>query len=259
MPARPRLLTIPMSHYCEKARWALDRLGIAYDEIRRLQGFHYAPAYLWARSPTVPILRIDGRTLTDSTEILHHLDRHAPPDARLFPREQTIRGDVEALEARFDDSLGVDTRRWVYAGYFHSGRLGDIVEIAAQGAPRWQARALPVVFPLLRSFLTRRLGGLAPDVIAASVARSRATFADVAARLADGRRYLCGDTFTAADLTFACMGAPLVMPPEYGIRLPTPDELPAAMRTLVDEMRDHPAGAFILRLFRDDRGARRER
>jgi glutathione S-transferase len=27
-----RLLTIPISHYCEKARWGLERLGLAYHE-----------------------------------------------------------------------------------------------------------------------------------------------------------------------------------------------------------------------------------
>lgn len=248
---QPQLLTIPMSHYCEKARWALERLGIAYTEVRRLQGFHYIPALLWARSPTVPVLRIDGETLTDSTQMLRHLDRHAPPSARLFPDDLP---EVATLEARFDDPLGVDARRWVYDGYFRSGRIADIVEVAAQGAPRWQARALPWLFPLVRSFLTRRLGGLSRDIVAAGVSRSRDAFDAVAATLADGRRYLCGDRFTAADLTFACMGAPYVLPPGYGIRLPTLAELPDDMRPLAIEMRAHPAGAFILRLFREDRG-----
>jgi glutathione S-transferase len=251
--SEPRLLTIPMSHYCEKARWALERRGIAYTEVRRLQGFHYIPALLWARSPTVPVLRIDGRTLTDSTDILHHLDQHAPPASRLFPDDPALRRDVAQLESRFDDPLGVDSRRWVYDGYFRSGRLGDIIEIAAQGAPRWQARVLPTVFPLLRAFLSRRLGGLSRDIVAAGVARSREVFDEMAARLADGRPYLCGDRFTAADLTFACMGAPYVLPPQYGIRLPTVGELPADMRPFADEMRAHPAGAFILKLFRDER------
>ena len=28
----PRLITIPISHYCEKARWALERAEIPYRE-----------------------------------------------------------------------------------------------------------------------------------------------------------------------------------------------------------------------------------
>ncbi|GMR18278.1 MAG: hypothetical protein BMS9Abin33_0684 [Gammaproteobacteria bacterium] len=34
-----------MSHYCEKARWALERLDIDYHEERHLQGFHYLRTY----------------------------------------------------------------------------------------------------------------------------------------------------------------------------------------------------------------------
>ena len=42
--------------------------------------------------------------------------------------------------------------------------------------------------------------------------------------LADGRPYLCGDRFTAADLTFAALAAPMVVPPEYTVRLPQPED-----------------------------------
>ena len=35
-----QLVTIGFSHYCEKARWALDRYGLTYDEERTLPGMH---------------------------------------------------------------------------------------------------------------------------------------------------------------------------------------------------------------------------
>ena len=34
------LITIPISHYCEKARWALDRAGVDYEEHPHLQLIH---------------------------------------------------------------------------------------------------------------------------------------------------------------------------------------------------------------------------
>ncbi|EIZ79571.1 hypothetical protein WSK_1837 [Novosphingobium sp. Rr 2-17] len=37
---RPLVLTLPPSHYCERARWALDRQAIAYDEERLAPGAH---------------------------------------------------------------------------------------------------------------------------------------------------------------------------------------------------------------------------
>ena len=43
------------------------------------------------------------------------------------------------------------------------------------------------------------------------------------------------------------------MPPEYGVPLPQPEELPAAMAATVRELRAHPAGAHALRMFREER------
>jgi glutathione S-transferase len=78
-------------------------------------------------------------------------------------------------------------------------------------------------------------------------------FDAVADRLADGRRRLVGDRLTAADLTFAALAAAVLMPPEYSVPLPQPDELPAAMAATVRELREHPAGAYALELFRTER------
>lgn len=245
---KPRLLTIPMSHYCEKARWALERLGIDYLEVRQLQGFHYLYSFPWAQSPMVPILRINGETFTDSTAILHALDRRAPPDVRLFPDDPTARREVERLEELFDTELGVFSRLWVYASYL-PGSVNQILETAAQGVPRWQPHLLKILFPVVHRVLSWRLGGLQDTRVAAGLVRVKEIFSDMEARLKDGRPYLCGDRFTAADLGFACMGAPLVLPREYGIRLPEPDELPSHMQPEVAAFRARPAGQFILDLF----------
>ena len=45
--------------------------------------------------------------------------------------------------------------------------------------------------------------------------------------VSDGRRYLVGDRFSAADLAFAALCAPLVVPVEYGTPLPQPEIMPA--------------------------------
>ena len=48
--------------------------------------------------------------------------------------------------------------------------------------------------------------------------------------------------FTAADLTFSALAASVLMPPQYGVPLPQPDELPAQPPRMVRELRAHPAG-----------------
>jgi glutathione S-transferase len=67
--------------------------------------------------------------------------------------------------------------------------------------------------------------------------------------LSDGRRYLCGDRFGAADLTFAALAAPVVAPSIYGVPLPQPDVLPGPTAALVQRAREHPAGRHALEMF----------
>ncbi|HET6281472.1 MAG TPA: glutathione S-transferase N-terminal domain-containing protein, partial [Polyangia bacterium] len=51
-----RLITIPISHYCEKARWALDRAGAAYVERKYLPVAHLLPVWLAGGGHMVPLL-----------------------------------------------------------------------------------------------------------------------------------------------------------------------------------------------------------
>ena len=51
-----RLVTIPISHYCEKVRWALERAGIPYREERHVQGIHRIAARRAGGGATVPVL-----------------------------------------------------------------------------------------------------------------------------------------------------------------------------------------------------------
>jgi glutathione S-transferase len=78
-------------------------------------------------------------------------------------------------------------------------------------------------------------------------------FEQVAARVAGGARYLVGGRFTAADLTFAALAAPVLLPPDYGWPLPSLDELAPELRAIVLRFRAHPAGAFGLELYRAER------
>ena len=115
----PRLITIPFSHYCEKARWALDRRGIAFVEEGHLPVLHTrATRAVGGRS--TPLLVIDDggqrRSLTDSTDILRYADTAGTRGERLFPpADSAVGGEVAALEDRFDEVLGPHARR---LGYF---------------------------------------------------------------------------------------------------------------------------------------------
>ena len=96
-----RLVTIPISHYCEKARWALERAGIPYREERHVQGIHRVAARRAGGGATVPVLVTPDGVLGESEAILAWVDERTPPEHRLFPAEP-----VERLRSR--GSAGVD-------------------------------------------------------------------------------------------------------------------------------------------------------
>jgi glutathione S-transferase len=246
----PVLITIPISHYCEKARWALDRAGVAYQERAHLQVLHWIPVTRAGGKKTAPVLVWGDRVLTDSADIVEEASAKAPPGRGLFPDDPDAAAEVRELQGDFDARLGPEGRRWMYNAL--RGRRDIAIAYGCTGVPAWQRRALPFAYPVAARIIDRYL-----DVTAATAAQSeagvRATFDDVAARLSDGRPYLCGERFSAADLTFAALAAAVLMPPEYGVPLPQPEELPMAMAATVRELRAHPAGAHALRMFREER------
>lgn len=247
-----RLITIPMSHYCEKARWGLAHAGCEYREEAHLQVFHYRAVKPHTETGMVPVLVTQTAAVADSTAILQFLDWQLPEARQLYPRD--LRAQVEALEEAFDETLGIETRRWVY---FHwlGVSTRQVLEIAAQGTPRWERALAPVLFPLMRRYLSRHLA-VTRDNVAAGVALIAQCFDSVADRLSDGRPFLCGDRFTAADISFAAMAAPILLPAEYGIRLPLPEGAPASAQADIARFRAHRAGQFALALYREHRSPR---
>ena len=126
-----KLLTIPMSHYCEKVRWALIRHEIPYLEEAHLQGFHYPYTYCLSGKPSVPVLRDGKNIISDSTAILKYLEGYAPKENRLYPEDEALRQQVEGLEDLFDEQLGVESRRWIYFHYLPHPHA--VLKIASQG------------------------------------------------------------------------------------------------------------------------------
>lgn len=252
------LVTIAFSHYCEKARWALDRHRVPYTERAYLPLLHMPPVALRTigragrsdkhstRFSTPLFSTHEGELITDSSDIVRWVDRHHAGGA-LYPSEE-----VAAFEQELGDALGPHTRR---VAYFHM--LPDralVTRLAAKNTGAAQALAFRATAPAVIAVLRRGLG-----VDRARAERSKAkvwAMADrVAERIADGRPFLFGDTFTAADIAFAALIAPLVAPPEYGAHLPAVEEVSVELRETIHALREHPAGALAMRLYRDERRA----
>jgi glutathione S-transferase len=243
-----RLITIPFSHFCEKARWALDAAGVRYREEPHAPVAHLR-ATRAAGGRTVPILVHGDNVLRDSTEIALHADSLAPPERRLVPAPADARARVLAIEHELDETLGVDAR---LLAYWHA--LGDDAPARAFAKRMLHLRAplaQRVVVPLFRALIFRRYE-VSREAAARAEARVRATFARLGEATSD-QGYVVGDRFTLADLTFAALSAPLLGPSEHPVTGRLGGQPAPGVAALRAELSAMPAGQHALRVYREHR------
>lgn len=238
------LITMPHSHYAEKARWALDRLAVPYREEPHVPLLHRL-ATSRRGGGSVPVLVQGAEYYVDSTEILRHADASCGGD-RLYPRDPDVRRSVEALEKRFNLELGPHTRRWAYFQLLPQRAL--LQRLMARGVPRIEKILLKLTLPIVILVIRKGLR-ITPDGAQRSMVQVRRIFSEVDDLLSDGRQYLAESRFTAADLTFAALASPVLFPDRGIAAYPAVNELPSAMRETVENLRDTNAGRFALRMY----------
>jgi glutathione S-transferase len=241
---RYELITIPVSHYCEKVRWALDFLGLPFVERPHMPPFHRSATKRHGGG-SVPVLVTASGAVSDSDAILRSLDQRYP--GRLYP--VPLDASALALEMLFNDVLGPQTRRWGYSYILKPDLLRAPWTHGVPFYERW-------LFPLLFSKLEPRVRNMmkVTDTSAAeSLVEVMRVFDAVGLRLGDGRKYLLGDQFSGLDITFAALAAPILSPPEHHIPVAAADRLPAQMQADMAAARATAAGQFGLRLYREDR------
>jgi glutathione S-transferase len=253
------LATISASHFVEKVRWSMDRLGVDY--VEQTSGGTLGAFF---RGRTVPQLKArTGGVLSsigNSAEILRYLwGRYAVEDpgaaAFLEPTRERV-----ALETRLD-RLGVNLQVWVYYHLLDDREL----TLHAWGAdnpatPIWQRKILRPLFPLLR-FLIRKSFRISEASYERSVERIEELLGEVNGWLEDGRKSLLGgDTLNYTDLAFAAMSGLWLMPPEYGggkadaVRIGR-DKAPAGMRQDIESwITDYSrVTVFVERVYAEER------
>jgi glutathione S-transferase len=241
------LASISASHFVEKVRWSLDRLGVDYEE--RPSGGTLG-AYF--RGRTVPQLKVRTgivRTVIgNSPDILRYVyGRYLPerPESVAFLEPTAERVEFE----RRLDQYGVSLQIWVYYHLLHDRELTlHAWGVNNPATPAWQRVALRVLFPFL-AFMIRFSFKINDTSFAKSVARIEDLLADVNADLTDGRRSLLGgEEINYTDLEFAAFTGLWLMPEGYGggkaeeVRIER-DRAPAAMRADIERWIDAFPGA----------------
>jgi glutathione S-transferase len=276
--AKPdRLITIPVSHYCEKARWALTRLQIPFVEEAHMPPFHrfatrglaqpsaaapgLSPLNRWVLKQvggqTVPVLVTSTGILHSSDEILHYVDNQSPPELKLYPTDAQARQQVDQLVETFDTVLAPAVRVWTYSYIMNQPHL--VKPLWCQRVPWFERLAFTFVFPWMKTNVIQ-LYGISETSASESYQMIGQVFDQVDQLLADGRPFLTGNRFSAADLAFATLAAAVVSPAGYGVKLPKLSQLLPPMATGIEQFRATAAGKFVLWLYEErDQVARRSR
>lgn len=251
--------TISMSHFAEKARWTLDRLGIGY---REQPAAGVIGVVFTGR--TVPRLRFrTGRTrssIGNSAEILRYLwgAYAAQAGARAAFLEPTAaRLDYEKRIDRY----GVHLQIWVYYHILSDrGLTLKVWGVNNAGVPLWQRQLLRLCYPLLALFI-RRAFAISDGQYARAAQRIEEVLSDVDTRLADGRRSILREPeISFVDIAFAALSGLWLQPAEYAAgkaescRIAR-SRMPAPMLGDIDRWtRDYPrAASFVAALYRDER------
>lgn len=267
-----RLITIPVSHYCEKTRWALTRLQIPFVEERHMPPFHrfvtrqvkmgssvvaeternMSPINRFVSrcvgGQSVPVLVTATDVLTSSEEILRWVDEITSDHAKLYPTEPENRRQVEELVTLFDSVLAPAVRQWFYFYIFNQAQL--VQPLWCQGTSRFERLFFPLVFRWMRSNVFQMYTINAESALEAHQCICK-IFTRVEDLLGDGQTYLVGKAFSAADLTFATLAAAVVMPIGYGVAFPDLNQLPSQMVVQIQAFRETRSGKFVLRLYEE--------
>jgi glutathione S-transferase len=250
-----RLITLLPSADVDLARWLLARWGVPFREEPHAPVFHLlALKRAGAGRMDSPLfLRGDAR-FAGVEALVDGLDRHALEQVRVLPDPNSDAGlhaAVMALQHDLRWTMGMGTVRWAYHHFLRDRAL--VWDSFTTGVPGWERLALRAgAFGPVRNRLISALG-LSDAAAAEALDTVRTGFDRVEALLADGRRYLCGDRLTLADLAFATSGAPMVLASGYGGHLPAYEACPPDIRAVVTALRARPAGRFIQRLYDEER------
>src|SRR4051795_2580063 len=235
----PLLWHLPISHFSEKVRWALDWKRVPHRRRVMPPGLHPfgGLVLMGGRGFTMPVLAMDGRRIGDSTAIIAALEERFPSRS-LYPADPAERARALELEDWFDENLGPPARQWGFNALLTEP---EAVRAFAVKQTEWAPVDVPpaAFAPVAKVFLAARYS-VADE---AGVEEAREKLVRGLDRLEaelDGE-FLVDGCFTVADLTAAALFYPLVLPPEGPWRAMKT----AAFLEFQDSVRDRPGFRWV--------------
>jgi glutathione S-transferase len=225
-----RLHVLQFSHFCERARWALQHAGFDFQEISWATGVHKLLALrLHCACSSMPVLEHGDVVIQGSDRILDYCG---------------ICGADSVIEERFEARIGPLVRRYLYSGtlFNRTSSMGLFLFEDLADGQQWLGRLL---WPVTRSVMVTTMN-CSPTLllhIQAELERELDWFEN---RL-HGKQYLSGDNFGRTDITAASLLAPLARPTQRPIYRHV--KLPAELEKKLTEWEERPAIAWAKRVY----------
>ncbi len=238
----------------EIARWVLDRNHILYvNETHAAWEIHSLAEKLTGKKSKTnyPVLKMTDAFIYGAESIVMFWEKRCLPQDRLLPADDEQLDKMLDLYYQFtDDFFAGMVEKYFYNMVLTSKKLAG--HILKQHVSLGE-----------KEFFSLRFSGIKKKIINnyelqenntdECIAEIRKVFNKVNQLLADGRKYLTGDTFTLADLAFAAVAAPMILPEEYGGVLPRINDVPDTYRAHITELRATTAGQFVFMLYQAHR------
>ena len=244
-----RLYTFNISHFSEKARWALDYEGIPYEEKILVPGPHQLTTRRIAKKTEVPILQHEGRYVQGSGAILDYIaDRLG--GSKLTPASAEARAHSLELEQEMDRAFGRGVQRVVYSEMLKPAHRQAMIELWADNGPRWARRFYSFAFPVIATAVKRMYKTTHPELVEKAQDQFLATMDELDARLAR-TPYLGGGQPSRLDITAAALLGPVCQPKEHRVRWP---RTPAGLQEFEARLKGRPTWNHVVRMYREHRG-----
>jgi cytochrome P450/glutathione S-transferase len=250
----PTLINSNTGAASEIARWVLDRNHILYaNEMHASWKIHSLADKAAGKKgkKNYPVLKMTDAFIYGIESIIMFWEKRCLPQDRLLPEDKAQLDKVLDLYYQFtDDFFAGMVEKYMYNMLISSKRLAG--KVLKQGIQSSEGGFFGLRFPGIKNMLTRDYE-LLENNTDECIVEIRKVFGKVDKILADGRKYLTGNKFTLADLAFAAIAAPLILPEEYGGALPRINEVPDAYRSHITELRATRAGQFVFMLYQANR------
>ncbi len=241
------LLEFPQSHFCEKARWALDHKDLVWYSKRLIPGMHRLTVKKHAEGTSLPVILDASQCVQGSHEITTYLDEKYP-QKMLGPADKKTLNEWIELEREIDEGVGIPLVVMHYHWLFQDPKL--MTHYYMNGFPIWQRGLFRAAIPII-SQRAKKIFGLTEERYKDSLVTFEKGLSWLEAKISsDG--YISGSQFSRLDISAATALVMLVRPPQHPY--PWPLELrPKETHEFYDRYKSRSGFKWMLEVYKKHR------